>query len=78
MQSTRTIGKPSPIYVGGILYKSFFEAEVESGVSALWMRKRLKDSEGKPVLIRGTAVVEKKWVLDRLATIYNKQVEARR
>ena len=77
MHSTRTIGKPSPIYVGGILYKSIFVAEVESSISAPWIRKRLKDSEGKPVFIRGTAVVERKWVLDTLATIDNKQTEVR-
>jgi len=76
--STRTAGKSCPVYVGGILYSSIFEASIESGISSFWILTRLKASEGKPVFIRGTAVVEREWVQQILATIDYKHVEARK
>jgi len=76
MQSTRTTGKSCPIYVGGILYSSIFEASIESGISSFWILNRLKTSKGKPVFIRGTAVVEREWVQQILAAIDYKHLEA--
>jgi len=55
-------GYPCPVYVGGILYRSIFEASVESGISTVWMSQCLKASGGTPVFIRGTAVVKQAWV----------------
>ena len=78
MQSTLTAGKSCPVYVGGILYSSIFEASIESGISSFWILSRLKTSEGKPVFIRGTAVVEREWVQRILAAIDYKHVEARK
>ena len=61
--SRHTAGSPVPVYVGGFLYRSIFEASVESGISSVWMLNRLKASRGAPVFIRGTAVVEQDWVV---------------
>jgi len=60
--SHHVAGSPCPVYVGGFLYRSIFEASVESGISSVWMLNRLKASGGAPVFIRGTAVVERGWV----------------
>jgi len=76
MQSTRATGKSCPVYVGGVLYSSIFEASVESGISQVWICKRLKANGNKPVFIRGTAVVEREWVQRILTTIDNRLREA--
>ncbi|GHV90412.1 hypothetical protein AGMMS50268_09150 [Spirochaetia bacterium] len=55
-------GSPCPVYAGGIKYRSIFEASIETGISYPGIFKRLKASQGAPVLIRGLAVVEEAWV----------------
>ena len=62
-------GSPCSVYVGGFLYRSIFEASIESGISSVWMLNRLKTSKGAPVFIRGTAVVEREWVEQIIATL---------
>jgi hypothetical protein len=64
-----TAGSPCAVYVGGFLYRSIFEASVESGISSVWMLGRLKESKGAPVFIRGTAVVEREWVNGVIASM---------
>lgn len=71
-----TAGSPVPVYVGGILYRSIFEASVESGISSVWILNRLKASDGAPVFIRGTAVVERGWVIRTAAPFIRKEVTA--
>ena len=68
--SRHTAGSPCPVYVGGVLYRSIFEASVESGISTVWMLNRLKASKGAPVFIRGTAVVEQGWVRQVIASFF--------
>jgi len=72
---TRISGSPCPVYVGGILYNSMFEASIESGISTVWMQNRLKVSNGAPVFIRGTAVVERAWVLQIATEIERQYIE---
>ena len=72
----RVAGSPYPVYVGGILYRSIFAASVESGISTVWIQKRLNASGGEPVFIRGTAVVEKEWVRKTLSVINSRQAGA--
>jgi hypothetical protein len=60
--SSHKAGSPCPVYAGGIKYQSIFEASIETGISYPGIFKRLKDSGGSPVLIRGLAVVEAAWV----------------
>ena len=67
--SRHTSGSPCPVYVGGFLYRSIFEASVESGISTVWMLNRLRKSKGAPVFIRGTAVVEREWVKQIIASL---------
>jgi len=67
--SRHMAGSPCPVYVGGFLYRSIFEASVESGISSVWMLNRLKESKGAPVFIRGTAVVEREWVRQIIASL---------
>ncbi|MCL2410099.1 MAG: hypothetical protein FWC97_00505 [Treponema sp.] len=63
-----TAGSPCPVYLGGIRYRSICDASFQTGVSSVWMLKRLKDSKGAPVFIRGTALVECEWVKQTLAS----------
>ena len=67
-----TAGSPCPVYVGGILYRSIFEASIESGISSVWMLNCLKASKGAPVVIRGTAVVERDWVKNTVTSFMKK------
>jgi len=71
MPKSRAAGIPRPVYVGGMLYKSIFEASATSGLSTVWMLQRLNRSKGAPVFIRGTAVVERTWVQQIVAVINN-------
>jgi len=76
MLKNRNAGTPCPVYVGGILYGSIFEASMESGISTVWIQHRLKASNGAPVFIRGTAVVERAWAQQTVTKIDHMYMEA--
>ncbi|MCL2380479.1 MAG: hypothetical protein FWC64_02665 [Treponema sp.] len=65
-------GAPCPVYVGGILYHSIFQASAGSGISTVWISRRLKDSGDTPVIIRGTAVVKRTWVQQIVAAVISR------
>jgi hypothetical protein len=67
MISRPPAGSPHPVFIGGIRYRSIFEAALEVEISSVWILNRLKASAGFPVIIKGQAVVEESWVDGRLS-----------
>jgi hypothetical protein len=62
-------GRPFPVFIAGIRYRSVFAASVEAGISEVWILKTLKSSGGFPVVIKRLMVATEKWARERAALI---------
>jgi hypothetical protein len=58
-----------PVFIAGIRYPSLFDADLDSGIRAVSIWKRMKRSGGGPVQIRKALVVMEAWVTNRAAGI---------
>jgi hypothetical protein len=67
--SERKTGRPFPVFIAGIHYRSVFEASIETGISGVWILKSLKSSGGFPVVIRRLMVVAEHWVNKTVRTV---------
>lgn len=54
-------GSAEAICISGIRYRSIFYASLETGLSANWIIRRIRDSGGEPVMIRGHCVALERW-----------------
>jgi hypothetical protein len=60
-------GKREPLYINGLFYKSFFIANIETGISGVSFWKTLKNRRGHPATIQGNFVATAIWVQTRKA-----------
>ncbi|MFC2614581.1 MAG: hypothetical protein ACFNYQ_03535 [Treponema sp.] len=60
-------GKREPLYINGLFYKSFFIANIETGISGVSFWKTLKNRHGYPATIQGNFVATAIWVQTRKA-----------
>jgi hypothetical protein len=61
------MGSAEAICIAGIGYRSIFTAAIETGLSPNWILRRIRDSGGEPVIIRGHLVVLERWFASILA-----------
>lgn len=62
-------GKREPLFINGFLYKSFFKASVETGISCVSIWKAFKISRGRPATVKQNCIVTELWVQTRKAVI---------
>jgi hypothetical protein len=61
------VGSPCPVFIGGIKYRSIFEAALETEMSAVWLNHSIKKNGGAPVVVKKQIVVTAFWVRQRIS-----------
>ena len=51
-----------PVFIGGILYPSLFEANIDSGIRSVSIWKAVQRRGGGPAQVRKSLVVMESWV----------------
>jgi hypothetical protein len=59
-------GKPYPVFIAGIKYRSVLRAAETIGLSQVWLQKSIDASGGGPVVIKRQMVVSGAWVRRRV------------
>ena len=59
-------GSACPVFIGGIKYRSIFEAALETEMSAVWLNNSIKKNGGAPVIVKKQMVVTDFWVRQRI------------
>jgi hypothetical protein len=62
-------GKPYPVFIAGIKYRSVLRAAETVGLSQVWLQKSIDASGGKPVVVRRQMVVSEAWVRRRVGIL---------
>lgn len=58
----RIAGSAYPVYVDGVRYVSMFQASIDSGISYKTLYFKIRDNEGKPVVVKGLTLCDEEWV----------------
>lgn len=58
----RIAGSAYPVYVDGIRYASMFQASIDSGISYKTLYFRIRDNDGRPVVVKGMTLCSEEWV----------------
>lgn len=58
----RIAGSAYPVYVDGIRYASMFQASIDSGISYKTLYFKIRDNNGKPVIVKGLTLCDEEWV----------------
>ena len=62
---TGTAGRPLPVFIAGIRYRSIFEAANETQLSFRWLYKSIEKNHGAPAVIKSQFIVADFWVRER-------------
>lgn len=57
----RLKGSAYPVYVDGIRYVSMFQASIDTGISYKTLYFRIRDNEGRPVVVKGMTLCDEEW-----------------
>lgn len=57
----RLKGSAYPVYVDGIRYASMFQASIDTGISYKTLYFRIRDNEGRPVVVKGMTLCDEEW-----------------
>lgn len=58
----RIAGSAYPVYVDGVRYASMFQASIDSGISYKTLYFKIRDNNGKPVIVKGLTLCDEEWV----------------
>ncbi len=58
----RIAGSAYPVYVDGIRYASMFQASIDSGISYKTLYFKIRDNDGRPVVVKGLTLCAEEWV----------------
>lgn len=58
----RLKGSAYPVYVDGIRYKSMFQASIDTGISYKYLYYKIRDNEGRPVVVKGMTLCDEEWI----------------
>lgn len=58
----RIAGSAYPVYVDGIRYASMFQASIDSGISYKTLYFKIRDNNGKPVVVKGLTLCDEEWI----------------
>ncbi len=62
-------GKKEAVFINGVLYHSFFNASIETGISNVGVWKAFKKTHGDPAQIKRNFVTTEAWVYGRNADL---------
>lgn len=58
----RKAGSAYPVYVDGIRYASMYQASIDSEISYKTLYFKIRDNNGKPVIVKGLTLYAEEWV----------------